>query len=111
LRRLRGRKSNLQKQAGLALLDENEATKNWEYAVLVCDTPYKLEHIGQLYRDRADCRPWQTRGLYEIKNQWGRARTSPVLWTGGAWRGAKPLAWRGLQGGAGTARKTSNAAR
>ena len=35
----RGRKSNVQKLAELALLDENEATKNWEYAVLVCDTP------------------------------------------------------------------------
>ena len=63
----RGRKSNVQKQAELALLDENEATKNWEYAVLVCDTPYKLEHMGQLYRDRADCE----NGFDEIKNQWG----------------------------------------
>ena len=34
----RGRKSKVQKQAELAQLDENEATKNWEYAVLVCDT-------------------------------------------------------------------------
>ena len=63
----RGRKSNLQKQAELALLDENEATRNWEYAVLVCDTPYKLQHMGQLYRDRADCE----NGFDEIKNQWG----------------------------------------
>jgi hypothetical protein len=63
----RGRKSNIQKQAELALIDQNEATKNWEYAVLVCDTPYKLEHMGQLYRDRADCE----NGFDEIKNQWG----------------------------------------
>jgi len=63
----RGRKSNVQKQAELALIDENEVTKNWEYAVLVCDTPYKLEHMGQLYRDRADCE----NGFDEIKNQWG----------------------------------------
>ena len=63
----RGRISNVHKQAELALLDENEATKNWEYAVLVCDTPYKLEHMGQLYRDRADCE----NGFDEIKNQWG----------------------------------------
>ena len=63
----RGRKSNMQKQAELALLDENETTRNWEYAVLVCDTPYKLEHMGQLYRDRADCE----NGFDEIKNQWG----------------------------------------
>jgi hypothetical protein len=63
----RGRKSNFQKQAELALLDENEATRNWECAVLVCDTPYKPEHMGQLYRDRADCE----NGFDEIKNQWG----------------------------------------
>jgi len=60
----RGMKSNVQK---LALIDENEVTKNWEYAVLVCDTPYKLEHMWQLYRDRADCE----NGFDEIKNQWG----------------------------------------
>lgn len=55
----RGRKSNFQKQAELALLDQNEATKNWEYAVLVCATLYELEHMGQLYRDRAErsCSP------------------------------------------------------
>ncbi|MGH6628492.1 MAG: transposase, partial [Burkholderiales bacterium] len=63
----RGRKSNVHKQAELALIDQNEATKNWEYAVLVCDTPYKLENMGQLYRDRADCE----NGFDEIKNQWG----------------------------------------
>ena len=63
----RGRKSNVQKQAELALIDQNEATKNWEYAVLVCDTPYRLENMGQLYRDRADCE----NGFDEIKNQWG----------------------------------------
>ncbi len=51
----------------MALIDQNEATKNWEYAVLVCDTPYKLENMGQLYRDRADCE----NGFDEIKNQWG----------------------------------------
>ena len=63
----RGRRSNIEKQAELALIDQNEAIKNWEYAVLVCDTPYKLEHMGQLYRDRADCE----NGFDEIKNQWG----------------------------------------
>ena len=35
--------------------------------MLVCDTPYQLEHMGQLYRDRADCE----NGFDEIKNQWG----------------------------------------
>ena len=63
----RGRKSNIHKQAELALIDQNEAIKNWQYAVLVCDTPYKLEYMGQLYRDRADCE----NGFDEIKNQWG----------------------------------------
>lgn len=63
----RGRKSHVQKQAELALIDQNEAAKNWEYAVLVCDTPYQLQHMGQLYRDRADCE----NGFDEIKNQWG----------------------------------------
>ena len=41
--------------------------KSWEYAVLVCNTDYEVEHIGQLYRDRADCE----NGFDEIKNQWG----------------------------------------
>ena len=41
--------------------------QNWEYAVLVCDTPNQLKHMGQLYRDRADCE----NGFDEIKNQWG----------------------------------------
>ena len=43
----RGRKSKVQKQTELALLDENEATKNREYAVRVCEAPYKLDHTGR----------------------------------------------------------------
>jgi hypothetical protein len=56
-----------QVQAELHFVDENEPVKSWEYAVLVCNTPYELENIGQLYRDRADCE----NGFDEIKNQWG----------------------------------------
>jgi len=59
------------KQAESALIDHSEATKNWEYTGLVCDTPYKLDRMGQLCRDRADCRDGQSRGFDEIKNQWG----------------------------------------
>ena len=39
----------------------------WEYAVLVTNTDYELQAIGQLYRDRADCE----NGFDEMKNQWG----------------------------------------
>ena len=41
--------------------------KLWEYAVLVTNSDYSLEAIGQLYRDRADCE----NGFDELKNQWG----------------------------------------
>ena len=85
-------------QTELHFIDENQPVKSWEYAVLVCNTDYEVEHIGQLYRDRADCRTGQISGFDEIKNQWGRARTQGVLWTACAWRGAGPLARRGLQG-------------
>ena len=54
-------------QAELHFIDENEPVKSWEYAVLVCNTHYELQNIGQLYRDRADCE----NGFDEIKNQWG----------------------------------------
>jgi hypothetical protein len=54
-------------QIELHFIDENEPAKSWEYAVLVCNTQYELENIGQLYRDRADCE----NGFDEIKNQWG----------------------------------------
>ena len=35
-------------------LDHSDATKIWEYAVLVTNTDYSFEAVGQLYRDRAD---------------------------------------------------------
>jgi hypothetical protein len=62
-----GRKRQDQVQSELHFIDENEPVKSWEYAVLVCNTRYELESIGQLYRDRADCE----NGFDEIKNQWG----------------------------------------
>ncbi len=61
------RKGKAQQQAELHFIDENEPVKSWEYAVLVCNTHYELQHLGQLYRDRADCE----NGFDEIKNQWG----------------------------------------
>ncbi len=60
-------KGHDQPQTELHFIDENEPVKSWEYAVLVCNTDYELENIGQLYRDRADCE----NGFDEIKNQWG----------------------------------------
>jgi len=62
-----GRKGKDEVQGELHFIDENEPVKSWEYAVLVCNAHYKIENIGQLYRDRADCE----NGFDEIKNQWG----------------------------------------
>lgn len=70
-RRGRG-KSKDQVQADLHFIDENVPTKVWEYAVLVCNTDYALEHIDQLYRDRADCE----NGFDEAKNQWAGVATA-----------------------------------
>lgn len=67
----RGKKSAKGKdqapQQSLIFVDKNESAKIWEYAVLVTNSPYGIEHMGQLYRDRADCE----NGFDEIKNQWG----------------------------------------
>lgn len=63
-------KAKGQAQAELHFIDENEPAKSCEYSVLVCNTHYELESIGQLYRDRADCE----NGFDEIKNQWDRTR-------------------------------------
>ena len=107
-------KAKDQAQSELHFIDENEPAKSWEYAVLVCNTNYELENIGQLYRDRADCE----NGFDEIKNQWGwggysthdiercalsaRSVRGPWRWftTGGVgtcgWRIPRPD-WRPLQ--------------
>lgn len=67
----RGKKSAKGKdqvsQQSLIFADKNEPAKIWEYAVLVTNSPYGIEHMGQLYRDRADCE----NGFDEMKNQWG----------------------------------------
>ena len=68
-----------QSQTELCFIDENEPVKSWEYAVLVCNTHYALEHIGQLYRDRADCE----NGFDGIKNPGhGGAPSWPLGWGG-----------------------------
>ena len=36
-------------------VDRSDKVKVWEYVVLVTNTDYALEAMGQLYRDRADC--------------------------------------------------------
>ncbi len=55
-------------QACLQFDDERYApARLWEYVVLVTNTTYGAEHMGQMYRDRADCE----NGFDELKNQWG----------------------------------------
>ena len=55
------------RQQSLIFANPLEPVKLWEYAVLVTNSDYDLEAIGQLYRDRADCE----NGFDELKNQWG----------------------------------------
>lgn len=55
------------KQQSLQFADANLPVNIWEYAVLITNTDYALDAIGQLYRDRADCE----NGFDEMKNQWG----------------------------------------
>jgi hypothetical protein len=54
-------------QQALHFIDHADEIKLWEYAVLVTNTAYPLQALGQLYRDRADCE----NGFDELKNQWG----------------------------------------
>jgi hypothetical protein len=56
-----------QGQQTLLFADADDPVKLWEYAVLVTNTDYALEAMGQLYRDRADAE----NGFDELKNQWG----------------------------------------
>jgi hypothetical protein len=55
------------RQQSLRFAAPLQPVKLWEYAVLVTNSDYDLEGIGQLYRDRADCE----NGFDELKNQWG----------------------------------------
>lgn len=59
--------SKQEKQQSLQFPDSLEPVKIWEYTVLVTNSTYSIESIGQLYRDRADCE----NGFDELKNQWG----------------------------------------
>ena len=59
--------SNENQQPMLHFIDHSDKVKLWEYAILVTNTDYSLDAIGQLYRDRADCE----NGFDELKNQWG----------------------------------------
>lgn len=56
-----------EQQQALHFVDSTDKVKLWEYAVLVTNTDYSLEAMGQLYRDRAGCE----NGFDELKNQWG----------------------------------------
>ena len=55
------------RQQSLQFADAHQPVNVWEYAVLITNTDFDLDAIGQLYRDRADCE----NGFDEIKNQWG----------------------------------------
>lgn len=55
------------RQQSLQFADPVQPVKLWKYAVLVTNSDYGLEAIGQLYRDRTDCE----NGFDELKNQWG----------------------------------------
>jgi hypothetical protein len=55
------------RQQSLHFAEPLQPVKLWEYAVLVTNSGYDLDAIGQLYRDRADCE----NGFDELKNQWG----------------------------------------
>lgn len=55
------------RQQSLHFADPHQPVKLWEYAVLVTNSDYDRDAIGQLYRDRADCE----NGFDELKNQWG----------------------------------------
>ena len=89
-RRVDGRQFKLD----LAGPSVHDGERLWEHAVTVTDVAYPIQAVAQLYRDRADCE----NGFDELKSQWSRARTQVVQWTACAWRGAGPLARRGLQG-------------
>lgn len=44
-----------------------DASRMWEYTVLVTNATYPRQSIAQLYRERCDCE----NGFDELKNQWG----------------------------------------
>ncbi|MDP3664874.1 MAG: transposase [Nitrosomonas sp.] len=68
--------SNENQQPTLHFIDHSDKVKLWEYAILVTNTDYSLDAIGQLYRDRADCE----NGFDELKNQWGWGGIPRMIW-------------------------------
>lgn len=72
-RRVRGsmvaevKADSLKGQQTLLFADAKDDLKLWEHTVLITNTDYTLEAVGQRYRDRADCE----NGFDELKNQWG----------------------------------------
>jgi hypothetical protein len=58
---------NIPKQLSIAMLDDPEDLKLYEYSVLITSMECDLISIVQHYRDRADCE----NVFDEIKNQWG----------------------------------------
>ena len=61
---VKGKKAKRQQSLDL---NETDPVKRWDYAVLVTNSHYELKTIGQLYRERDDCK----NGFDELKNQWG----------------------------------------
>ena len=49
------------------VLFPDEKVQPWEYVVLVTNSDFPIDSMGQLYRDRADAE----NGFDELKNQWG----------------------------------------
>ena len=88
----------------MELLLPGQDVELWEYAALVTNSPYPLEAMAQLYRDRADAE----NGFDELKNQWGwggfttqaiercqsSARAVALVYNGWSWycRAVKPEA-------------------
>ena len=54
-------------QQVLAFIEEDDAVKRYEYAVLVTSLPHGILTVAQLYRDRGDA----GNSFDELKNQWG----------------------------------------
>ena len=68
-----GRKGKIEPRQLVHALPRDEVQDNaqmWAYTVLVTGAEYDLAAIGQLYRDRCDCRTCQVSGFDEPQRQW-----------------------------------------
>lgn len=54
-------------QQVMAFVEDDDAIKSYEYAVLVTSLPHEIRTVAQLYRDRGDAE----NSFDELKNQWG----------------------------------------